>query len=104
LLQAQSGSASATIRGEIVSLRGSDLVVASWSGDTKLTVDDKTTIRAEVVIQFSEITLGMYLGTTATKQKDGHFLASEVHVSPTISAELARGIGRSVRIHRAARP
>jgi hypothetical protein len=80
MVHAQSASAPTTVRGKIVSLKGSELVVASPSGDVKLTLSDKTRIRAEVAIKFSEINPGMYLGTTATKQADGNFLASEVHV------------------------
>jgi hypothetical protein len=80
MVRTQSASASTTTRGKIVSLKGSELVVASPSGDVKLTLSDKTVVRAEVAIKFSEINPGMYLGTTATKQADGNFLASEVHV------------------------
>jgi len=50
-------------------------------------------IRAEVAIKFSEINPGMYLGTTATKQADGNFLASEVHVF----SEDQRGTGEGHR-------
>jgi hypothetical protein len=80
MVRTQSASAPTTTRGKIVSLKGSELVVASPSGDVKLTLSDKTVVRAEVAIKFSEINPGMYLGTTATKQADGNFLASEVHV------------------------
>ncbi|MGE5302859.1 MAG: DUF5666 domain-containing protein [Alphaproteobacteria bacterium] len=81
-LKAQVGSpgTTAAIRGKIVSLRGSELIVASPNGDVKVTLGERTVIRGETPITFSEITSGMYLGTTATKQPDGNFLASEVHV------------------------
>ena len=68
------------VSGKVVSLKGPELIVATPNGDVKVTVGDKTVIRAEVPIKFSEITSGMYLGTTASKQPDGTFLASEVHV------------------------
>ncbi len=77
------------IRGKVASLNGSDLVVATPIGDVKITTGEKTAILSEVPIKFSEITSGMYLGTTATKQSDGNFLASEVHVLP----EDQRGLG-----------
>ena len=93
MVHAQSGSAPTTIRGKIVSLKGSELVVAGPSGDVKLTLSDRTMIRAEVAIKFSEINPGMYLGTTATKQGDGNFLASEVHVF----SEDQRGTGEGHR-------
>lgn len=93
IVQAQSGSVPTTTRGKIVSLNGSELVVASPSGDAQLTLSDKATIRTEIAIKFSEITPGMYLGTTATKQLDGYFLASEVHVF----SEDQRGTGEGHR-------
>jgi len=83
-----------TIRGKIVSLKGSELVVASPSGDAKLALSEKIVIRAEIAIVFSEITPGMYLGTTATKQADGNFWHPRSMFSPKISAAPARGIGR----------
>ena len=94
-LNAQGASAGAqtTIRGKVVSLKGSELVVATPNGDVKLTTGEKTAIRGEVPIKFSDITSGMYLGTTARKQSDGNFLASEVHVFP----ENQRGTGEGHR-------
>ena len=62
-------------------------------GDVKLIVTDKTVIRGETAIKFSDILPGMYLGTTASKQPDGNFLASEVHVF----SEDQRGTGEGHR-------
>jgi len=59
----------------------------------RIVVTDKTIVRGEVSIKISEITNGMYLGTTATKQADGSFLASEVHVF----SEDQRGTGEGHR-------
>jgi hypothetical protein len=81
------------VSGKVVSFKGPELIVASPNGDVKVTVGDKTVIRTEVPIKFSEITPGMYLGTTATKQPDGTFLASEVHVF----SEDQRGTGEGHR-------
>jgi len=69
-----------TVSGKVISLTGPELIVASPSGDAKVTVGDKTVIRHEVAIKFSEIVSGMYVGATATKQPDGTFLASQVNV------------------------
>lgn len=82
LAQAQTAPAGnpTTVPGKVVSLTGPNLIVGTASGEVKVAVDDKTVIRAEVPIKLSEITSGMYLGTRATKQTDGTFLASEVHV------------------------
>jgi uncharacterized protein DUF5666 len=90
---AQDGSAGAQvrIRGKIVSLDGSELVVASANGNVKVTMAEKTVILGEVPIKFSEIAPGDYLGTTATKQPDGNFLASEVHVLPEHQRGLSEG-------------
>ena len=74
-------------------LKGPELVVASPSGDAKVTVGEKTIIRAEVPIKFSEITSGMYVGATATKQPDGTFLASQIN----IFSEDQRGTGEGHR-------
>lgn len=93
MVHAQSISAPTTIRGKIVWLKGPELIVASPSGDVKLTLSDKTMIRAEVAIKLSDINPDMYLGTTATKQADGNFLASEVHVF----SEDQRGTGEGHR-------
>ena len=68
------------VSGKVVSLKGPELIVASPNGDAKVTVGDKTVIRYEVPIKFSEIVSGMYVGATATKQPDGTFLASQVNV------------------------
>ncbi len=82
LAQAQTAPAGnpTTIPGKVVSLTGPDLIVATASSEVKVAVDDKTVIRAEVPIKFSEITSGMYVGATATKQPDGTFWASQVQV------------------------
>jgi hypothetical protein len=81
------------IRGKIVSLNGPEIIVASPNGEVKVKISEKTVLRAEVPIKFSEIIAGLYLGTTATKQPDGNFLASEVHVF----SEDQRGTGEGHR-------
>ena len=91
-LNAQTVSPTA-IRGTVGLLKDRDLIVATAAGDVRVIVTDKTIVRGEVSIKFSEITNGMYLGTTATKQADGNFLASEVHVF----SEDQRGTGEGHR-------
>ena len=81
------------VSGKIISLKGSELTVASPSGDMKVAVADKTIVRAEVPIKFSEITSGMYVGATASKQADGTFLASQIN----IFSEDQRGTGEGHR-------
>ena len=85
--------ATIAVRGKIASLTGQELIVSSANGDVKTILTDKTVIRAEAPIQLSDISSGMYLGTTATKQADGTFLASEVHVF----SEDQRGTGEGHR-------
>jgi hypothetical protein len=82
------------IRGKITSvLKGPELIITNPTGDAKLILTDKTVIRGETAIKFSDILPGMYLGTTASKQPDGNFLASEVHVF----SEDQRGTGEGHR-------
>jgi len=82
-----------TVSGRVASFKGPELVVASPSGDAKITVGDKTIIRQELAIKFSDIVSGMYVGATATKQPDGTFLASQINVF----SEDQRGIGEGHR-------
>src|SRR6266550_3852435 len=81
------------VRGKIISSKGQELIISSPNGDVKTSLTDGTIIRNEVPIKLSEIGSGMYLGTTATKQSDGTFLASEVHVF----SEDQRGTGEGHR-------
>jgi hypothetical protein len=94
-LEAQTGTAGSpvNIRGKISALKGQDLSVAAPNGEARVMLSDKTVIRQEISIKFSEITSGMYLGTTAEKQPDGIFRASEVHVF----SEDQRGTGEGHR-------
>jgi uncharacterized protein DUF5666 len=69
-----------TIRGRVTDLKGPDMVVATPNGDVKAALMDKTVIRGEQPINFTEIVPGMYVAATATKQADGNFLASAVNV------------------------
>jgi len=82
-----------TIRGKIAAVKRQELIVSTPNGDVKAALTDQTVVRAEQPIKFSEIVAGMYLGTTATKQSDGSFLASEVHVF----SEDQRGVGEGHR-------
>jgi len=81
------------ISGKVVSLKGPELIVASASGEGTVAISEKTVVRAEVPIKFSEITSGMYVGATATKQADGNFLASQIN----IFSEDQRGTGEGHR-------
>jgi hypothetical protein len=81
------------VSGTIALVKDQDLIIATSAGDVRVIVTDKTVIRHELAIKLSEITPGMYLGTTATKQADGNFLASEVHVF----SEDQRGTGEGHR-------
>lgn len=91
--QVESAGTPTNIPGKVVSLTGAELIVASANGDVKVAIGDKTVIRGEVPIKFSEITSGMYVGATATKQSDGSFLASQVN----IFSEDQRGTGEGHR-------
>ena len=82
-----------SIRARIVSLANQDLTVSTANGTVKALLTDKTVIRTEVPVKLTEIKPGMYLGTTAAKQADGSFLASDVH----IFSEDQRGTGEGHR-------
>jgi hypothetical protein len=82
-----------TLRGKILSFSGQQLTVSTPAGDVKALLTENTVIRTEVPVDLSDIKPGMYLGTTATRQPDGTFLASEVH----IFSEDQRGTGEGHR-------
>lgn len=93
--QAQTRSAGnrVSLNGRISSITGSDLSVQSDSGPVVVKLAGETVIRGEVPVQFSDITSGMYVGATATKQPDGTFRASRLH----IFSEDQRGTGEGHR-------
>ena len=73
---------SSTVRGKISDLSGQNFKVATGSDEVLLRLTETTKFIAEAPIKLSDIKSGLYLGTTAQKQADGTFLASEVHVFP----------------------
>jgi hypothetical protein len=83
----------ATIRGKITAVKGAELSLAAPTGEVRVAISDKAVIRQEVPINLTDIGPGMYLGTTAEKQSDGSFRASEVHVF----SEDQRGTGEGHR-------
>ena len=93
--EAQTGSAGkpVNVRGKITAVKGQELSIAAPNGEVRVTVPEKTVIRQETAIMLSDITPGMFLGTTAEKQADGLFRASEVHVF----SEDQRGTGEGHR-------
>jgi hypothetical protein len=93
--QAQTGPAGSTVsvNGKISSITGSDLTVISNSGPIGVKLAGETIVRGEVPVKFSDITSGMYVGATATKQPDGTFRASRLH----IFSEDQRGTGEGHR-------
>jgi len=93
--QAQTGSAEkpVSLNGKISSIAGSDVSVQSDSGPVVVKLAGDTVIRGEVPVKFSDITSGMYVGATATKQPDGTFRASRLN----IFSEDQRGIGEGHR-------
>jgi hypothetical protein len=76
-LQAQSR---VSLTGKATSLKGQELTMETSSGPAAVKLNDKTVIRGELPIKFSDITPGMYVGATAAKQPDGTFRASRLHV------------------------
>ncbi|MBI2090403.1 MAG: hypothetical protein HYT78_16955 [Deltaproteobacteria bacterium] len=94
-LQAQVGSprGAVSVAGKISSVKGQELIVGARNGDVRVKTADKTIVRGEVPIKFSEISPGMYVGATAEKRPDGTFRASRLHVF----SEDQRGTGEGHR-------
>ena len=69
-----------SLTGKATSLKGQELMAETTSGPAAVKLNDKTVIRGELPIKFSDITPGMYVGATAAKQPDGTFRASRLHV------------------------
>jgi len=83
-------TASKRIRGDIVSIDGSKMQVASRTGEKiDLKIDDKLTVNAVVPIEASAIAPGSYIGAATLPQPDGSLKALEVLVFP----ESGRGSG-----------
>ena len=81
-LEAQVGPAGNTVAvaGSLISVQGQDVIVEAKSGPERIQLSDKTVIRGEIPITFSEITSGMYVAATAEKQPDGTFRATRLNV------------------------
>jgi hypothetical protein len=84
---------SSAIAGSLTSVQGQEVIVNTKTGPMQMQLSDKTLIRAEIPITFSEITSGMYVGATAAKQPDGTFRAARLHVF----SEDQRGSGEGHR-------
>jgi hypothetical protein len=82
-----------TVRGKITHVTGDTVSVGAAGGEARVQLSASAAIRREISIELSDITPGMYLGTTAEKQPDGIFRASEVHVF----SEDQRGTGEGHR-------
>jgi hypothetical protein len=87
------GTNPVTVNGKISWMTGSTITVEANSGPVVVKLADKTVIRNEVPVSFSDITSGMYVGATAQKQADGTFRASRLH----IFSEDQRGVGEGHR-------
>jgi hypothetical protein len=78
------------VRGEIQALEGQTLVVATESdGIVRLTLTDMTGINGLEERRIADIANNAFIGTTAIKDKDGRWQATEVHIFP----ESMRGAG-----------
>lgn len=91
--QTRAAETALSISGKVTLLKGAELTVETPSRSERITLSDRTVIRGEVPIKFSDITAGMYVGATAAQQPDGTFRASRLHVF----SEDQRGIGEGHR-------
>jgi len=99
-LKAQTGSRGnpVSVAGKLATVKGDQITIETKTGLVAVTLSDKTIVRGEVPITFSDITAGMYVGATAAKQPDGTFRASRLHVF----SEDQRGTGEGHRPLRSA--
>jgi Domain of unknown function (DUF5666) len=82
------------IRGEIVSVDGSNIAVRSRSGEAiKLHLKDGQEFAAIIPAQLSDIKPGVFVGAAAMPGNDGTLTAMEVHIFP----EALRGSGEGFR-------
>jgi hypothetical protein len=78
------------VRGVIQSLEGQTLVVATpTDGSVRLTLTDTTGINGLEKRSLADIANNAFIGTTAVKDKNGRWQATEVHLFP----EAMRGAG-----------
>jgi hypothetical protein len=91
--QTTSSGSTVSVSGKVTAARAEDVTVETTNGAFVIKFVDKTIIRGEIPIKFSEITSGMYVGATAAKQSDGTFRASRLHVF----SEDQRGTGEEHR-------
>ena len=82
-----------TIRGKISAVEKQALKVTTSAGEVLLKLPEDVRVGGVEAAQFSDITAGKYVGTTAVKQADGGLKALEVHIFP----ESARGTGEAHR-------
>jgi len=82
-----------TIRGKISAVEKQALKVTTSAGEVLLKLPEDVRVGGVEAAQFSDITAGKYVGTTAVKQADGGLKALEVHIFP----ESARGTGEGHR-------
>ncbi len=80
----------ARVRGVIQALEGQTLVVATPNDDVvRLTLTDMTGINGLEKRSMADITENTFIGTTAVKDRNGRWQATEVHIFP----EAMRGAG-----------
>jgi hypothetical protein len=93
-----------SLNGKVTVLKGQELTVETANGPALVKLSDKTLVRGEVPIKFSDITPGMYVGATAENSRTGLFVRPDCMFSAKTSAARARAIDRSARRREAASP
>jgi Domain of unknown function (DUF5666) len=82
-----------TIRGKIAAIDNQSVKVTTSAGDVLVKLPENVRIGGVEAAKLSDISAGMFVGTTAMKQSDGTLKALEVHIFP----ESARGTGEGHR-------
>jgi hypothetical protein len=87
--QAQAPVPPVRVRGTVQAFDGRTLTLATHDGVVRLAVGDGTGVNGLVAKSVADITDNAFIGTTAVKDADGRWRATEVHIFP----ESMRGAG-----------
>lgn len=90
---AATDSASAPVRGRLVSLSDTTVTVSSRNGDVTLAIASPLTIYSRVPAKLGDVKSNSFVGVTSVAQPDGSQRATEIHIFP----EALRGMGEGSR-------
>jgi len=92
--QVPNADAPVMVRGTVVSVSSTDLVLASDSGQVTVKTAQPFHVYARVPSSLAQVKQSSFIGVTTVKQTDGSERATEIHVFP----EELRGVGEGSRM------